>query len=250
MDYKRIITVSPAGSNSSTDNGSVLLAALNKIGDSSPSPSASDPYEIFVEPGTYDLGDQALQLLSDVYLVGAEEDATTITSTVGAHSGDATVEINEGRVGIADLTVTNANDGGQSMPVVVHAASASLERVHLEAMGTNSTNVGLAVYGGAVTADRVTASASNSTFDDFGAGTFNFGATAATLVATDSSFTSSQGGTAIGAYGLIANPNTRMQIAGSEVSGHDADADNFGGSITCVDDYDASFHPLDGSCAG
>ena len=248
MDYKRIITVSPADTDSSTDNGSALLDAVNKVGNSSPSPSATDPYEIFLEPGTYDLGDQALQLPSDVYLVGADQHATTITSSVGASSGDATVEVGGGPVGIADLTVINTNDGGRSQPVVVEDGTASLERVDLAAAGTNSTNVGLAIYGGTVTADRVTASASNSTFDDFGAGLFHLGTTTPTLVATDSSFTSPQAGTQDGAYGLFVTSNTTAHVADSEVSGHDGSADIAGGSLTCFGDYDGSFTALNSSC--
>jgi hypothetical protein len=167
---------------------------------------------------------------------------------VGANSGDATVEAGGGSVGIADLTVTNTNDGGRSQPIVVEAGTASLERLDLAALGTNSTNVGLAVDGGTVTDDRVTASASNSTFDDFGAGLFHFGTTTPTLVATNSSFTSPQGGTVDGAYGLQVSSSTTARVADSEVDGNDGDANNAGGSLTCFGDYDGSFAALDSSC--
>jgi hypothetical protein len=158
------------------------------------------------------------------------------------------VEAGGGTVGISDLTVTNTNDGGRSQPVLVVAGTASLERVDLAAVGTNSTNVGLAIYGGIVTVDRVTASASNSMFDDFGAGLFHFGTTTPTLVATDSSFTSSQGGTQNGAYGLFLTSNATAHVADSEVSGSDGSADNAGGSLTCFGDYNGSFAALNSSC--
>jgi hypothetical protein len=247
LDYKRIITVSPADSDTPTDNGQRLLDAVNSLGSSAPLPSAADPYEIFVEPGTYDLNGQALQLPSDVYLVGAHEDATTITSDIGNSEDDATVEADGGPVGIADLTVTNTNDGGQSVAVAVSGGTASLEQLNLEALGTNSTNVGLAAYGGDVTADRVTASASNSTFDDFGAGLLPFSGTP-TLVATDSLFTASQAGTQDGASGLLYAQGTTARIADSQLSGSDGPTSPDGGNLTCVDDYNGNFSPLDSSC--
>ena len=151
-------------------------------------------------------------------------------------------------MGISDLTVTNTNDGGRSQPVVVTAGTASLERLVLAALGTNSTNVGLAIYGGTVTADRVTASASNSTFDDFGVGLFPFSGQPS-LVATDSSFTAPQGGTADGAYGIFDGNNTTAKVAGSQVSGSSGPAGSAGGSLTCVDDYNSSFSALNASCS-
>lgn len=72
--FERTIVVSPVGSASA--NGSALLNAVGDITGA----SASNPFLVVIEPGTYSL-DQVLVVPSNVHLRGAGQDVTRITRT-------------------------------------------------------------------------------------------------------------------------------------------------------------------------
>jgi hypothetical protein len=74
--FKSTVVVSPVGTDS--ENGTALLDALSGITDA----SATNPYLLYIEPGTYDLGTDSLQMKQYVDMEGSGELATTITSAI------------------------------------------------------------------------------------------------------------------------------------------------------------------------
>lgn len=73
-EFIRTIVVSAAGTDS--ENGTALKAAVDGISDA----SASKPYLVFIEPGTYDLGTSSLTMQEYVDIEGSGEGVTTIKS--------------------------------------------------------------------------------------------------------------------------------------------------------------------------
>jgi hypothetical protein len=108
------VWVSPVGT--ATDNGAALLAALAGITDA----SASKPYTLKLEAGTYDIGASTLSAKPFVDIEGSGRLNTTI---VGALSSalDGIVDINVTDIEVRDLTVIN-NDvasGGSGAAVAI-----------------------------------------------------------------------------------------------------------------------------------
>ena len=121
---KRTFFVSPAGA--ATDNGAALLATLSAI-----TASSADPALLQIEPGSYDLGDNALPMQQFLDIQGAGELTTEITST---HSETITAAAN---AELRFLSINNLSAQG----VAVHAKAAS---------GLSLTHVTLSTSGNAI----------------------------------------------------------------------------------------------------
>jgi hypothetical protein len=103
--YKSTVVVSPVSTD--TENGTTLLDALSGITDA----SATNPYLLSREPGTYDLGNGSLQMKEHVDIQGSGELNTIITSTVSPLGcGNGTV-LGADDAELRFLTVTNTGTG-------------------------------------------------------------------------------------------------------------------------------------------
>jgi hypothetical protein len=155
LNLLRTIVVSPKGS--ASENGAALLAAMRIIAEANP--SATNPWLLKLEPGNYDLGNNALILQPYVDLDGSGEDTTTVSSTV--------------------VNATSALTQGTLMM----AANSEARFVKIANTGTGNFNA--AVYAGSnvtnATINHLTASASNS---DRGYALFNDGGTLTVLNST------------------------------------------------------------------
>ena len=85
--YTRTTIVSPDVGANSVDNGTKLLNAIAGI----TSASATDPWLLKIEPGTYDLGSSRLQMKSWVDVEGSGIRPTTIKGAGPSGSNDAIV---------------------------------------------------------------------------------------------------------------------------------------------------------------
>jgi hypothetical protein len=154
--YKRTVVVSPVGTDA--QNGQALLDAMASITDA----SASKPYLLHIEPGTYDLGnsfDSNLRMKEWVDIEGSGENNTVITS---------------GRPGNADggcsATVTGANNAEMRFLTVRNTGGAcaissfnhaSPRLTHLTAQSTGDRGTaGVFVFDSSTTMNDVTATAS------------------------------------------------------------------------------------------
>ena len=127
----RIIYVGPVGSE--VENGTALLDALNSITDA----SSFKPYLIKIEPGIYDLRDNALYMKSYVDIEGSGQKTTTITS---AHSGSLANATSATVVGfnvseLRFLTVENRGGGSNSLAMYNSFAAPTLFKTTLKASG-------------------------------------------------------------------------------------------------------------------
>lgn len=146
--YKRTILVSPVGTDA--QNGTALLAAVAAV-----TPSQANPYLLKLEPGTYDLGGQTLQMKPFLDIEGSGW-ATNVTRTGGATAKTLTVTV-EGANGVTlrDLQVTNdvSSDMGTSVAVDSHGSGFRLHDVRAVATNTGALgqSTALEVLGGDAT---------------------------------------------------------------------------------------------------
>ncbi len=162
--YKRTVVVSPTGTD--TENGSALIDALSGITDA----SAAKPYLLYVEPGTYDLGIDSLQMKQHVDIQGAGELQTIIRGetdspgcfTTGTVRGASNAELRF-------LTVINAAEHQCDVGIFNSGASPRLRHVTVENIGAGPTNVGvLNEFDAAPTMTNVTVTASGADFENYG----------------------------------------------------------------------------------
>ncbi|MEI6046904.1 MAG: hypothetical protein WCS37_21355 [Chloroflexota bacterium] len=215
--YSHTLFVSSNGT--PTGNGTSLLAAMTIISNSNP--TAATPYLLKLEPGQYDLGNQALTLLSYVDLEGSGEDITVISSTIGSStvppSGTLIVpSYSETRF----LKVANSGSSAYQTAIFLPANAINARFTHVTASASGGTNsYGLYNYFGTFTVQESTFSASggtnssglynnlgiftvqNSTFSASG-GTNSFGLynTSGTATVQNSTFSASTGITNTGFY--------------------------------------------------
>lgn len=128
--YKRTVVVSPVGTD--TQNGTALFNALSGITDA----SATKPYLLYIEPGTYDLANGSLSMKPWVDIEGAGELNTVITSSVSS------MDCSTGTVSGADnaemrfLTARNTGtEGGCPATILNLSASPRLTHVTAEITG-------------------------------------------------------------------------------------------------------------------
>jgi hypothetical protein len=173
--YKRTVVVSPVGTD--TENGQALLAAINDITDA----SASKPYLIHIEPGTYDLGNGSLGMKPFVDIEGSGELNTVITG--GVTDPQTCLEQPAGTVNGANdvemrfLTVRNTGTtASEECHVAISNNSASPRLTHLTAQSTGDGNgIAIAVFNSSSspTMIEVTATASGSNTTKHGVYSFN-----------------------------------------------------------------------------
>jgi hypothetical protein len=119
--------LSPVGTDA--ENGTALLEALSNITDA----SATNPYLLHIEPGTYDLGTGSLQMKEYVDIEGSGELTTNITSSVSDCS-QATVE-GADNAELRFLWVTNTSTGNCGTAVLNDSACPRLTQVTAGVIG-------------------------------------------------------------------------------------------------------------------
>lgn len=122
VSFIHTIVLSPNGPQP-TDNGAALLKALALI----PSPSATRPYLIKLEPGVYDLGTGQLQLRPFVDIEGTGEDLTVITAQGKSDNplnGPNGTVVGASNSELRFLTIQNRGGAGaQTLAIGVYAGS-------------------------------------------------------------------------------------------------------------------------------
>jgi hypothetical protein len=171
--YMRTVVVSPVGTD--TQNGTALLNALSSITDA----SATKKYLLYIEPGTYDLGTNSLQMKQYVDIHGAGELNTLITSSVqiGCMDGPGTLN-GANNAELRFLTVRNTGTTKDRCDIAIwnNNASPRLTHVTAEAVGVGAMdNIGVMNVGrdSSPTMTDVTATASGGTWNY---AVFNIGA--------------------------------------------------------------------------
>jgi hypothetical protein len=143
--YKRTVVVSPVGTD--TDNGQALLDALSGITDA----SATKPYLLYIEPGTYDLGTGWLQMKEHVDIQGAGELQTLITRSTpstdcpSAPSASSTVS-GANNAELRYLTVQNMGGSNTDCRIAIFNDSASPHLTHVTAEASGSSGIDIGVF--------------------------------------------------------------------------------------------------------
>ncbi|HEX2913436.1 MAG TPA: right-handed parallel beta-helix repeat-containing protein [Chloroflexia bacterium] len=207
VSLSHTIIVSPDGT--PTENGTALLTAMTTISNSNP--SASNPWLLKLEPGSYDLGSQSLTLKSYVDLEGSGEDTTTISSTVasGAFPPTAATLMAASNSEIRNLKVTNTSNAAVLLP----AQAINVKLTHLTTSATNSGSgdtFGLvAINGSTFTVKDSTLSGSAGSPDNIGM--LSYGGTG---TVQNSTMTGNGGSISIGLYilnsGVVTVQNSTM----------------------------------------
>lgn len=130
--YLRTVVVSPVAGDP-VASGDALLAALDGI----PSPSASDPWLLKIEPGIYDVGTQTLQMRPFVDIEGSGPQVTTIQG-LGNDEVEAMVRgVVQGadNAELRDLTVNARPAAGRDLllSIINISVSPSIRNVHTAA---------------------------------------------------------------------------------------------------------------------
>jgi hypothetical protein len=241
LDYKKILTVSPGAT--PHDGGVALMAAVGTVQQMSPAPSATDPIEIFIEPGSYDLGvGTFITLPPYVEINGAGEDVTTISATNddGVIGG---IHDASGGDTVSNLTVqatedTHANDGVDGINPL---AGWDIDHVRVITVSPDlcsGNNFGIHAFAGPVTITDtdVTSTGCNSVgiFSQF----------PITITITGSHVVAMGAGAQAVAVEDFADSTATVHIADTELDGDVAVA----GTVACVGDFTADFAALDATC--
>ena len=192
--------------------GRVLREVVSGITD----PSASNPYLVKIEPGTYDLKADSLFMRSYVDIEGSGEGITTITSAISTGSGTI---VGANNSELRFVTVKNTGEAGQQ-DAALFSESTSPRYTHVTAVASGGNdNDAIHISNGTAVLSYVTATAlggsrstgvanfgglliaSNSTFSAADAANTNLGVLSTfggTVRATDSTITASGGFIAVG----------------------------------------------------
>jgi hypothetical protein len=158
--YKRTVIVSPVGTD--TENGQALLDALKGITDA----SASKPYLLYIEPGTYDLGWDTLQMKEHVDIQGSGELNTIISGGVptSCFTGGTVTTADNTELRFLTVQNTSATNATTDCGVAIFSSSDSARLTHVTAKATTlgrGTHYGLHIFG-SPTLTNVTATASRA----------------------------------------------------------------------------------------
>jgi hypothetical protein len=200
---KRTVLVSPR--NTQTESGTALLNALDKITGA----SESNPYLVIIEPGVYDIGENALQMKSYVDIQGSGENVTKIKgniegNTTGVVEGADNAELRY-------LTVENVGGGTDAVAICNVGVSPRLSNVTVTASGsTYNTGIYNSGFSGIMT--HITAKASGGTNSY---GIRNYDSSSATM---NNAFVEASGGTHSN-YGVYNNTSSTLKIHHSVISG-------------------------------
>ena len=145
VNFERTVVVSPTGI-TATDNGLLLIAALNSVAAGPPVPSATDRFLIKLEPGVYDLASNSIELPAWVDLEGSGEGITLIRGTVMSLSTcqRGLVAVRE-NAEIRHLSVENNTGVDFDSAALQLAQGSSAQHVTLLATGASEVNRGLLV---------------------------------------------------------------------------------------------------------
>jgi hypothetical protein len=161
--YTHTLIVSPGPD--PVQAGRVLREVVSGIAD----PSASNPYLVKIEPGTYDLESNSLFMRRYVDIEGSGEGVTTITSTLGTGSGTV---VGANNSELRYLTVKDTGEAGQQV-VAIFTETTSPRFSHVTAIASGgSENYGIHTSNGSPVLSHVTASASGGS-QSFGVANFN-----------------------------------------------------------------------------
>jgi hypothetical protein len=166
-------TVVVSGGADTHQNGSNLIAALNRI--AALTPSASNTFLLKLEPGSFDLGTTPLQLVPFVQLEGSGEGITQIT-------GAGQAVINSGVILAANNTelrkLTVQSQTGNAYSTGIYADNTitttfSINHVTVQALDGTSNGTGIYNNGGSPSIENVTIGVFNSTANGLGYGISN-----------------------------------------------------------------------------
>jgi len=224
--YKSTVVVSPVGSD--IENGTALINAINGITDA----SATKPYLLYIEAGTYDLGSGSLAMKEHVDIEGAGEIQTLITgsgvSANGCQSG-GTVE-GADNAELRFLTVRNTAEVDCGVAVHTNLASPHLTHITAESIGGGLFNVGVASHS-EPTMTNITTKASGSARNNVGVITGPGNSSLikqSTLSGEDASV-------------LLAAGSTKIAL--SQLDGPVAEPPT-GGTARCFNNYDENLDPV------
>jgi hypothetical protein len=163
--YKGTVVVSPVGTDA--QNGTALFNALSDITDA----SATQKYLLYIEPGTYDLGSNSLQMKQHVDIQGAGELQTIIRSQISTPTFCSNVGTVRGASNAELRFLTVSNTGAEECDVGIFNSGASprLTHVTVENTGAGAVNIGvLNQFGASPTMTNVTATASGAINQNYG----------------------------------------------------------------------------------
>jgi hypothetical protein len=218
--YESTVVVSPTGTD--TENGTALLNALTGITDA----SATNPYLLLIEPGTYDLGSSVLRMKDHVDIEGSGQLHTTITSSTSSACSNGTV-IGANNAELSFLTVRNTGSSNCIAAIYNNAVSPRLTHVTAEAAGgaaggaTNAIGV-FTIVNANLTMTNVTAVASSS-------GSANFG------MLNDSSSPTIKQSTLTGSTRSLAQEGGTVKVANTQLVGSVV---RTSGTLQCFNNYD------------
>jgi hypothetical protein len=195
--YVRTIVVSPVGTDS--ENGLALLTAVQGLTGS----SATNPFLVKVEPGTYELN-QTLAMHQYVDLEGSGELLTTITR--GLTSESAPVILGAANSQLRFLTVESTS-AGPGPSTAFAGASANMTALHARFVARGYPATAVHTTGGSLRFNHVSIASDNRGMSVSGA----------TLLEDSEIRVGTYGGTgieSIGADGLIAK-RVRIKVSGS-----------------------------------
>ncbi len=137
--FSRTIVVPADGT--PAQNGTALRAAEAEA--FAKTPTASDPWLLKLEPGTYDVGNTDFSIRDHIHLEGSGRDATILTG----NSSDNTLRSNGTHNNVSDLTVQNTGTGrgyelaGAADARITRAKLTSLSKPGLRVFGTSTATV-------------------------------------------------------------------------------------------------------------
>jgi hypothetical protein len=274
--FTRTKIVDPDGT--PAQNGQALLAAIKSIDDS----GAANPYLVQLGPGTYDLGQGAIELPRYVELAGAGPAVTTVSSssdnTVADGPGDELRDVHIDAQGPAAGAVTATNSmtvydstlsaSGSGATAVNVGGNGSIDArdstIEVDAGNGSSAVTALNLNSGSATLANVDVTATSSSGDAVAVSNRSGAA------ALRSSTVKASGAGGSASYGLATSGSGTITADSSSIAGSAAAINNNGnsqstikvgaskvdgaaltpgfGTVTCVASYSAGYAPLSAAC--
>ena len=132
---KKTVLVSPKST--STESGTALLNAINRITDA----SATNPYLLIIEPGIYNIGTSSFQMKSHVDVEGSGETVTTIRGNIDSNT--AGVVNGADNAALRSLTVENTGGGVTCVAIYNSSVSPRITFVTVKAGASSKCSYGI-----------------------------------------------------------------------------------------------------------